>query len=178
MIWCLFGMFSYKKGLFSDRPKPRIFRSGGSTLGSIGVGIPPFEFPIFSIYTKIRFCRFFLNFFCAKFWGSYSCFRHKSAALHDYFKNNFRLEQMYSECRKMHHFACRFWKISGGSLHIRASGPQRTSDFVGPLLSKVAGSAPCVNVSIRSIYTGIWCQIGVKMTSRRRSGRGADVYPS
>ena len=52
-------MFSYKKGLFSDRPKPRILRSGGSTLGSIGVGIPPFEFPIFSIYTKIRFCRFF-----------------------------------------------------------------------------------------------------------------------
>ena len=23
---CLFGMFSYKKGLFSDRPEPRIFR--------------------------------------------------------------------------------------------------------------------------------------------------------
>ena len=23
---CLFGMFPYKKGLFSDRPKPRIFR--------------------------------------------------------------------------------------------------------------------------------------------------------
>ena len=37
-------MFSYKKGLFSDRLKPRIFRSVGSTLGSIGVGIPPLNF--------------------------------------------------------------------------------------------------------------------------------------
>ena len=115
---------------------------------------PPFESPIFSICTKRPFCRF-LNFFSTpNIKEVMPVFAPKSAVLHHCFQKNFRMEQMHSECRKMHRFAWRFQKFSGGdtpvpplgqgasALHIRASSPQRASGFVGPPLSKVAGSAP------------------------------------
>ena len=116
---------------------------------------PPFEFPIFSICTKRPFCRF-LNFFSTpNIKEVMPVFAPKSAILHHYFQKFSgwnKCTQSAGKCTISHEDFKNFPGVTPPyPLWGRAQAPcifgpsalkKPPSGFVGPPLSKVAGSAP------------------------------------